>query len=77
MTLCTCDRRLPLCVCPAEHILLLLQEEMRLIRVQAAEVSPYWQVEPQLSGRLQKGLSKLKQLPVGTFLAVWEAAYIL
>lgn len=77
MTFWTCDQRLALCVSPAQHILLLLEEEMRLIRVQAAQVSFYWQVEPQLSGRRQNGLSELKQLPVGMFLAVWEAAYTL
>lgn len=52
MTFWTSDQRLARRVCPAEHLLLLLQEEMCLIWVQAAEVSPYGQVEPQLSGRL-------------------------
>lgn len=77
MLSCTFDQRLALCVCPAEYFLLLLQEEMCLIRVQAAEVSPYGQVEPQLSGRLKKRVGKREQLPVGTLLAVWKSAYIL
>lgn len=52
MTSCTSDQRNALFVCPAGYLLLLLQEEICLIRVQAAEVSPYGQVKAQLSGRL-------------------------
>lgn len=60
---------------PAERLLLLLEEEMCLVRGQAAKVSPSQQVETLLSGRTQTRLSESQQLTVGTPLAVCRAAH--
>lgn len=74
MTFCTSDQLCALCLCPAERLLLLFEEEVCLVWGQAAEVFPYRQVEPQQSGRAQTRLSEGQQLSVGTLLAVCEAA---
>lgn len=47
---------------------------MRLVWIQASEVSPYWHVETQVSSRAQTTLSKSQQLKVGSALAVWKVA---
>ena len=59
---------------PAERPLLLFKQEVCLVRGQAAEVSPRWEVEPQLFGRGQTGLSEGQQLTVGTLLASCKGA---
>lgn len=47
---------------------------MRLVWIQASEVSPYWHVETQVSGRAQTTLSKSQQLKVGSALAFCNVA---
>lgn len=70
----TSDHLCVLCLCSAECLLLLLEEEMRLVWIQASEVSPYWHVETQVSGRAQTTLSKSQQLKVGSTLAFCKVA---
>lgn len=66
----TSDQLWVLCLCPAERLLLLLEEEMCLFWIQASEVSPYWQFETQPSDGDQKRLSNREQFSVGSTLAV-------
>lgn len=68
----TCDPLCAVCTLSAEHLLLLLEEEVCLVRGQAAEVSPRRKGEPQLPGRAQTRLSDGEQLTVGATLAVCE-----
>lgn len=68
-TFYTSDQLCALFMCPAEGLLLLFEEEVCLVWGQAAEISPHGEVEPQLSGRAQTGLSKGQQLTVGVLLA--------
>ncbi|TNN60170.1 hypothetical protein EYF80_029603 [Liparis tanakae] len=75
LVFCTSDPLGTLCVCPAERLLLLFEEEVRLVRGQAAEVSSYRKVEAQLPGSAQTRLSEGQQLTVGSLLASsWSRA---
>lgn len=76
MTFCTSDQLRAVCMCPVERLLLLFQEEMCLVRGQAAEVCLDWHVETQLFGTAQTSLSESQQLTVGTLLAVCKAAHM-
>lgn len=51
MTFCTSDELCALCLCRGERLLLLFEEEVCLVWGQAAEISPYREVEAQQSGR--------------------------
>lgn len=65
MTCCTSDRLCALCMFPAERLLLLFEDEVCLVRGQAAEVPRPREVKPQLPGRDQTRLSEGQQLTVG------------
>lgn len=71
----TSDWLCALCMCSAECLFLLLEEEVCLVWVQAAEVLPSGEVEPLLSGRTQTRLSERQQLTVCMLLAVCKAAH--
>lgn len=66
----TSDQLCALCMCPAERPLVLFEQKVCLVGTQAAEVSPHWEVEPQLFGRGQTRLSEGQQLTVRMLLAV-------
>lgn len=72
----TSDQLCALSMRLAECLLLLLEQEVCLVWGQAAEVSPHWEVEPQLSGRVQTRLSKGQQFTVRTLLAVCKATHM-
>lgn len=71
---CTSEQLCALRARPAERPLLLLEEEVRLVRGQAAEVSSRGEVEPQLPGGAQARLSEGQQHAVGALLADCKGA---
>lgn len=70
----TPEQRGVVCRRAAQRLLLLLQEEVSLVRGQAAEVPPHGPAESQLSDRVQTGPSEGQQLLVSPPLALCEEA---